>query len=454
LSRSWHITLIYRRVFVRLLRKSLRAWSVLLASEVNLWLAGFLFGAMAVITMMIPLMNQKGLVVDCHVGVIGSTALLGGPQAALASILFPCVYLISLGDTDLLNGLLGIVVPCVLGVLCNLWYRRRKDYWLTLRQVFVFSFLVGLGTNLAVSGYYMFEAVMNGFANIGLAGAVIIFFVSPITMALLCTLLVLEQRHSEAVLLLAETERRMLYSQKMAAIGQLAHKISHSVLNSLTLIVGEVALAKTGNMEPVRLNTCLDNINSAAECLSKVTGELVAFATPGAMRYLRLDLSKCLAGVKQMLSEMSGPDIQIVVKGEHAAGLVDVDPDRIEQVIMHLAVNALEAMSNPGRISVTVAAANLSARDHARIQSGVHRKNLHHGTFAVLSVQDTGCGMTEEVVHRIFEPFFTTKERRENVGLGLSTVYNIVQRHHGFIDIKSSLGAGTGVHVYLPVVSA
>jgi len=88
-----------------------------------------------------------------------------------------------------------------------------------------------------------------------------------------------------------------------------------------------------------------------------------------------------------------------------------------------------------------------------RLQAGVSEKKRHMGAFAMLSVQDNGCGMSRETVARIFEPFFTTKEDRDNAGLGLSTVYNIVQQHHGFIDVKSNPGKGTVFSVYFPVYS-
>ncbi len=427
------------------------AWATLRQRTVHAWLTGLLYGAMSVVAMLVPVVAQSGRSIDCRVGVIGAAALLGGPRAALASLLFPVAYCFCVGGPSLWTGLAELVWPCALGTLCPMWFGRHKR--LTVRRIVFFSFLVGLGTRLAMAAPFLPEAAMRGASDSGLAGAVAGFLVATVSMALLCMLAVLDQRHVYAVQSRTEMERRVLHAQKMDAIGQMTHKISHSILNSLTVIMGEAELAKMENADPAKVDARMDGIIKTVDQLSQMTLEMVAFATPGTLRLRRMDLSKCLEGAERMLSKILGPGIEVVVEGERAAVPVEVDPSLIEQVILHLAVNASEAMTGPGRITIKAAVADLSGPERARLQAGLCEQDRHRGAFGVLSVQDTGCGMTEGVARRIFEPFFTTKERPENAGLGLATVYNIVQRHFGFIDFKTRPGAGTTFYVYLPVVA-
>ena len=157
-------------------------------------------------------------------------------------------------------------------------------------------------------------------------------------------------------------------------------------------------------------------------------------------------------GIENLLAKNIGTGIEVVVENDFFAGEVMLDPNRIEQVILHLALNAADAMAGSGRLAIRVAPAKLSEAERARLQAGVPAKNWHRGDFSVLSVSDTGCGMAPETVSRIFEPFFTTKEDRNNAGLGLSTVYNIVQVHRAFIDVRSRPQHGTTFLIYFPVV--
>jgi signal transduction histidine kinase len=269
-------------------------------------------------------------------------------------------------------------------------------------------------------------------------------------MALLTKLILLEQRHFHVVQAFSEVERRMLHSQKMAAVGQMSHKIAHSILNTLTVIMGQAERAKR---EARQVEPLMDEIIASVNSLAEMTGELVTFSVPSTLRCRKMDLSRCLVGVDRLLSKVIGPEVEVVVDGRRDAGLVDVDPNRIEQIIVHMAINAADAMSGRGRLTISAQRAELSESERARLQAGVHERDRHRGDFALLSVQDTGCGMTEEVAQRIFEPFFTTKERRDCAGLGLASVRNIVQTHRGFIDVRTQPGCGTTFLVYLPVVA-
>jgi len=428
-------------------------WAVQQKKKVNVWLVGLLYGGMSVIVMLAPVVTHSGLIVDCRAGVLGTAALLGGPQAALASFLFPCAYRISLGGQHCLFGLFEILLPGVLGSLCYVWYRRQRRVP-TLRQVLVSSLFVGLGTDMVLSAVFLSGAVKDGAAEVGVLGGIAVVLAAPVSMALLSTLVVLEQRHIGAMATLAETERRMLHSQKMVAIGQLSYRVAHSILNSLTTILNDAELAKIDSSDPGQVHSHMDGIITTVDNVSRLTGELVAFAIPGPLRLRSMELGKCLVGIDRLLAKTIGKEIELVIdNGGCVAGTVHIDPNRIEQVIVHLAINASEAMSGHGRLTISVSAADLSEAERDRLQAGVYAGDRHHGRFAALSVEDTGCGMTTEVVNRIFEPFFTTKERHDNTGLGLPTVYTIVQQHRGVIDVKTRPGCGSTFIIYFPVIA-
>jgi len=237
---------------------------------------------------------------------------------------------------------------------------------------------------------------------------------------------------------LAETERRMLGSQKMAAIGQLAYRVAHTMLNALTVIQNRAELTKADPRSPKRVVANMDEVIRTVGTVSNLMGELVAFAIPDALRLRQMRLDTCLEGVERLLGKTIGEEVTI-------------DPNRIEQLIVHLAINAVEAVAGRGQITISTYEISLSEEERTRLMAGLPACERHQGRFAVLEVRDTGCGMTAETAGRIFEPFFTTKADRKNAGLGLPTVYAIVQQHHGFIDVQTQPGCGSTFLIYLPV---
>ena len=416
------------------------------------WLVGFLFGVMSVVVMLVPVHTQSGALVDCRVGVVGAAALLGGPVTALTCLPLPCLYRMQLGGADVSAGVFEVVCACLLGALCNLWVRRER-HGLTFQRLLYFSAIVGLGTNVLVSACYGQAAVRGVISEMGLAGFIAVILCAPFSMALLMTMILLEQRHFWVVETWGEAESRMLPAQKMAAVGQVSHKIAHSILNALTIIMAQAEQAKAVARKPGAIEALMNDIIASVTTLGELTGELVAFSVPSAERYRKMDLSRCLKGVERLLSKVIGQEIEVVIDGRRDAGVVNVEPNRNEQIIMHMAINAADAMAGRGRLTISVKPASLTEAERDRLQAGVREKDRHLGDFALLSVQDTGCGMTDEVARRVFEPFFSTKEKRENAGLGLASVYTIVQSHRGFIDIQTQPGVGTTFLVYFPVVS-
>jgi signal transduction histidine kinase/CheY-like chemotaxis protein len=244
-----------------------------------------------------------------------------------------------------------------------------------------------------------------------------------------------------------ELEKQLLQSQKMEAIGRLAGGIAHDFNNLLTIIKGycQFSLMELKEDDPLRGD--IEEIRKASEKAAKLTHQLLAFSRRQVMEMKTIDLNVLLINLDKMLQRVIGEDIKLITVLAQGDVTVNVDPGQIEQVIMNLAVNARDAMPNGGKLIIETANVGL---DEASIQKHI---NMVPGDYAMLSINDTGVGMTPEVRERIFEPFFTTKEKGKGTGLGLSTAYGIVKQCGGYIWAYSELGLGTTFKIYLPHAS-
>jgi len=242
-------------------------------------------------------------------------------------------------------------------------------------------------------------------------------------------------------------ERQLQQAQKMEAVGRLAGGIAHDFNNLLTAILGFTGLAidrhdTTGN---VRFE--LDQVKQAAERAARFTRQLLAFSRQQVLSPRLIDPVETVEGMAPLLRQLLGEDVQFVTDVAPGVGRVKVDPGQFEQVVMNLAVNARDAMPSGGRLRLALTQGELSAADAARLQ-------LPPGPYVRIITTDTGVGMDEATRARIFEPFFTTKPAGQGTGLGLSTVYGILQQSGGGIDVDSVPGSGTTFTVYLPVAAA
>jgi len=241
-------------------------------------------------------------------------------------------------------------------------------------------------------------------------------------------------------------EDQFLQAQKMEAIGRLAGGVAHDFNNLLTVITGycQILLTRLGDHDPIRKE--INEIKTAGERAAKLTAQLLAFSRRQIVRPEVIDLNTVVKDIDQLLHRLIGEDIRLVTAVESGLWLVKVDGPQIGQVIMNLAVNARDAMPGGGTITLHTANVNLDdeyARSHVGVKSG---------SYVMLSVSDTGCGMDAQTKARMFEPFFTTKEQSKGTGLGLSTVYGIVKQHNGHISVASAQGKGSTVNIYLPRV--
>ncbi|MFO7871709.1 MAG: ATP-binding protein [Kiritimatiellia bacterium] len=415
----------------------------------GVWPPGVLSGVMATVAMMLAVETQKGVIFDCRSGVIGACALIHGPAAAAVSIVPPLAYRLWLGGIGVGPGVLEIVLPAIFGSVCYVWFRRQGES-LDLKRVLLSAVFISSGTMALTLGF-----ILSFVPTLGLRtpGELLVVILNPaLTIMVLGSLILLEEKHFDAVETMQENNRRALHSQKMAALGQFSRKIAHNFLNNFTVILGNAQIARDRSAGESEVKNGMDDIIHSVGRMSYLAGELLAFAHPSSLNTRRMDLGKSLSGIRKMLAEVINPEIELVMESSKNAGCVNIDPDQIAQAVVHMAVNAVEAMPGKGEIRIEARRAGLSSGKITRLQAGTHEKDRHKGEFAVLSVSDTGCGMPEEVCPRIFEPFFTTKEKKENTGLGLATVYNIIRSHDGYVDVESRQGRGTTFYIYFPVV--
>jgi len=238
-------------------------------------------------------------------------------------------------------------------------------------------------------------------------------------------------------------EQQLAQSQKMEAIGQLAGGVAHDFNNLLTVIVGcsELALEDFERNDPRRQN--VDEVLAAARHAALLTQQLLAFSRRQVIQPRPLQLNDIVQGMNNMLRRLIGNHIQLSTVLRPELSLVTADQSQLEQVVLNLVVNARDAMADGGALRVETEEDVLSAS--AALELGVNP-----GRFVVLTVTDTGTGMSEETRKRLFEPFFTTKEVGKGTGLGLSTVYGIVHQNGGVIRVNSEPGQGTEFRILLP----
>ncbi|MGC4065911.1 MAG: PAS domain S-box protein [Polyangiaceae bacterium] len=249
----------------------------------------------------------------------------------------------------------------------------------------------------------------------------------------------------------AEAERARLHEQlqhamKMEAVGRLAGGVAHDFNNLLTVISGNLELAKEGVDPLSSLGQTLREVTRAAESAANLTRQLLAFSRRQVLEPKNVDLRDLVENLRKMLSRLVGEDVILDVEHEAAVNTVKINPSQFEQVLVNLVVNARDAMPGGGRLSISTRNVTLDAAD-CRNHDG-----LQPGAYVLLSVRDTGVGMSADVKLRLFEPFFTTKARGRGTGLGLAMIFGAVKQARGAIEVESELGRGTTVKIYLPRV--
>jgi two-component system, cell cycle sensor histidine kinase and response regulator CckA len=242
-------------------------------------------------------------------------------------------------------------------------------------------------------------------------------------------------------------ENQLLQAQKMEAVGQLAGGVAHDFNNLLTVIMSYSSLLLSDEETAESVKGDIQEISNAAERAASLTRQLLAFSRKQVLQMRAVNVNEIVANVEKMLHRLIGEDISLTTRLARDLALIRADPSQLEQVLLNLAVNARDAMPAGGDLIITTDNAELSDEQLDR------HLGASAGSYVMLSVTDTGGGMTKEVQRRLFEPFYTTKEAGKGTGLGLATVHGIVKQSGGDVYVYSEVGHGTTFKVYFPRLS-
>ncbi|HUX19879.1 MAG TPA: PAS domain-containing protein [Spirochaetia bacterium] len=242
-----------------------------------------------------------------------------------------------------------------------------------------------------------------------------------------------------------ELESELFQSQKMEAIGHLAGGIAHDFNNMLTVIMGVGEMLQERLTGSDDLIAFVDSILSAARKSASLTHQLLAFSRKQLLHPERIDVNVVIKDAEKLLRRIVGDNIRIVTSFQENLGYALLDQSQVHQIVLNLVVNSREAIVGSG--TITIVTERFVAGDELFLSSG----KLPRGTYVRLTISDTGSGMDEETISHVFEPFYTTKST--GTGLGLATVYGIVQQSNGQIDLQSKPNEGTIFSVYFPLTA-
>ena len=259
------------------------------------------------------------------------------------------------------------------------------------------------------------------------------------------------RKTSEEALRLSEEKLRQ--SQKMEAVGRLAGGIAHDFNNLLTAINGYAGLGLAMVEPEDSLHGYLDEIRKSGERAASLTSQLLSYSRKQILSPKVLDFNAIVKDTVSIVQRILGEDIRFDVEPSSEPCLVNVDPVRIQQVLVNLAINARDAMPEGGILRMQTRAVQLAETDRSGLLGEIARdseEGAQPGRYVQFSITDDGAGMDDNVKAHLFEPFFTTKEVGRGTGLGLSMAYGIVKQHRGHIQIFSEAGQGTTVNILLP----
>jgi signal transduction histidine kinase/CheY-like chemotaxis protein len=250
----------------------------------------------------------------------------------------------------------------------------------------------------------------------------------------------------------AEEEKAKLESQlrqvyKMEAIGTMAGGIAHDFNNILTIILGNADLARYVLQDDAPARQYVNKILEASGRAKEMVRQILAFSRQAKQDLIPVRPHMIFSETLKLLRSTIPSSVDIQQDLNRQCRTIKADPTQLNQVLINLCANAVHAMDDKGTLRVSLQEVKLSSKDVK------HKKNIEPGPYALLSVADTGKGISPEEKERIFDPFYTTKKVGEGTGMGLSVVHGIVQNHGGMISVKSSPGKGSTFNVYFPIIA-
>jgi signal transduction histidine kinase/CheY-like chemotaxis protein len=248
----------------------------------------------------------------------------------------------------------------------------------------------------------------------------------------------------EAQKALEESQKFIMRQERLAAVGQLAAGLAHEFNNIMTIVQGHAAMLMDNPNLDDESTKSLAYVTEGVERMSKLIRQMLAFSSKQVMQQKVLDVRETLGHTSETLSRLLGEKVALSFEIAPRLPPILADPDMFQQIVVNLVVNARDAMSKGGQLTIRAAERSFAA---AEIMAKSGRKA---GRFVRLSVTDTGTGMDTAIISRLFEPFFTTKEIGKGTGLGLATVHGMVNQHQGWIEVESKLGQGTTFDIYFP----
>jgi signal transduction histidine kinase/ActR/RegA family two-component response regulator len=239
-------------------------------------------------------------------------------------------------------------------------------------------------------------------------------------------------------------EAQLRQAQKMEAVGRLAGGVAHDFNNMLSLIIGHAEMAMEELDPSHRAYADLEQIRKAGERSTSLTRQLLAFASKQTIAPKVLDVNENIEGMLKMLRRLMGENIDLEWLPGQAVHTVKMDPSQLDQILANLCVNARDAFTDGGKVVIKTENKAFNESFH------VGSDEFPPGEYVLIVVSDNGQGMDAETLENIFEPFFTTKGMGKGTGLGLATVYGVVQQNHGFVHVYSEPGRGATFNIYLP----
>lgn len=239
-------------------------------------------------------------------------------------------------------------------------------------------------------------------------------------------------------------EAQLRQVQKMEGIGQLAAGVAHDFNNILTIIQGHAGRLRRAQALPPQIGESVEQVSMAADRAANLTRQLLTFCRKQAMLPKVMDINETVTHISKMLERILGEDIVLEVNAKKDLPLINADSGMLELVLINLACNARDAMPKGGKLVLSTGVVDITpnyVQQQAKARIGRH---------VCITITDTGCGMSPETLRRAFEPFFTTKDVGKGTGLGLATVYGIIDQHRGWIEVTSALNRGSTFKIFIP----